>query len=363
MVTNYVSLTINETYDINTLKDKMAVIGIRTPSPGLVNKYIDTRQFKKVKFNSCSIRLASASQLPVDPLGVGFEAGQIAPQDIMNPLLFKAVSGESFSAVLDCIYNGRDVAANPDFYYEGSLDINHVSESTDVDPGSGDPTASDFTASAYDIYYTLLHDGTFRPAHPQQGLVVNNLVPLVRDIHSSMPMASYLGSTQSKWLPAAYSFGNDNIRSANPNPLSETDGVGYVWTDIDTRNAAYNSFNFIMSGKTRPMPAFNTQVALGMDNPCAWPYTYVGCLVVPPYKMASLYMRMVVSWHVTLSEFIPIFKRGSRGDTDPNWLYCDMIQIPVSPEAAAVSEGLEVKTDLLEGTEVDGINYIGSSMT
>lgn len=359
MVTNYVSLTINETYDINTLKDKMAVIGIRTPSPGLVSKYIDPKQFKKIKFHSCSIRLASASQLPVDPLGVGFEAGQIAPQDVMNPLLFKAVSGESFSAVLDCIYNGKTISQNSDFYYEGTLDVNHVDASTDVAIGMT-PEGSDFTASAYDIYYTLLHDGTFRPAHPQQGLVVNDLKPLVRDIHSTMPMATHLNS--SKWLTSGFSS-SGTINSRNPAPLAESDGIGYVWTDLDGSNSGYNSYNFFMSGGTRPMPAFNTQVALGMDNQCAWPFTYVGCLVVPPYKMASLYMRMVVSWHITLSEFIPIFKRGVRGDTDPNWLYADMIQVPVTPATATVSDGLEVKNELLEGSNLDGISYVGSSLT
>lgn len=361
MVTNYVSLTINETYDINTLKDKMAVIGIRTPSPGLVNKYIDPKQFKKIKFHSCSIRLASASQLPVDPLGVGFEAGQIAPQDVMNPLLFKAVSGESFSAVLDCIYNGRQYMTNPDFYYQGSLDVQHVDEVTDVPAGSL-PSDSEFSASAYDVYYTLLHDGTFRPAHPQQGLVVNDLKPLVRDIHSTMPMASRFNAPHNKWLSAGHSVHN-TLQSRNPEPLPQAGDIGYVWTDLDGANEGYNSYNFFMSGGTRPMPAFNTQVALGMNDPCAWPFTYVGCLVVPPYKMASLYMRMVVSWHITLSEFIPIFKRGSRGDTDPNWLYADMIQVPVTPATASVSDGLEVKNELLEGSNLDGISYVGSSLT
>ncbi|ADB24814.1 ORF9 [Chimpanzee stool associated circular ssDNA virus] len=85
---------VSETYDLSTQTDKMGFVGIHTPEGKLVyNMWSGLfKNFRKFRYASCDVTMACASMLPADPLQIGVEAGDIAPQDMFNPILYKAVS-------------------------------------------------------------------------------------------------------------------------------------------------------------------------------------------------------------------------------------------------------------------------------
>ena len=100
---------VSETYDLSTQTDKMGFVGIHTPEGKLVyNMWSGLfKNFRKFRYASCDVTMACASMLPADPLQIGVEAGDIAPQDMFNPILYKAVSNDSMSTLLNRLYVGK----------------------------------------------------------------------------------------------------------------------------------------------------------------------------------------------------------------------------------------------------------------
>lgn len=135
-----VTVRITETYDMKTSVGKLGVVGIHTPKwnqmlnlyPGLV------MQYKFAKFKKCDVVGACASVLPADPLQVGVSAGMVAPEDLFNPILMKAVTNEGFDTIVNMIYSASGVS-----------NIGSVNE---VETDGTDITADD----AMNIYYALL---------------------------------------------------------------------------------------------------------------------------------------------------------------------------------------------------------------
>lgn len=291
-----VTITVSETYDLSTKPNKMSLIGIHTPPLAFVRKLWPGLflNFKQVKFESCDISLACASVLPADPSQIGVEAGSIAPVDMLNPILYKAVSNEAMST-LETRLAGM---------YSNSTDATVKGQSLVVTKENA--TALD---DEFPVYYGLLsnRDG-WRVAMPQQGLSMTNLRPLVFE----------------------KLYQNASMTGLNP----ATDGDNYPGLRKDGTSFAMTSY--AIRGNARPMPAVNTTtiptgalptgvVAPGFDaaniptsenvGPIAWvaqtatpsvPPIYVGCIVMPPSKLQTLYYRMVVRWHVSFSGLRPI---------------------------------------------------------
>ena len=64
-----VQVRISETYDLSTKVGKMGIVGIHTPTGGLIDKMwsglvLQTDRFRFVK---CDVAMACASMLPADP--------------------------------------------------------------------------------------------------------------------------------------------------------------------------------------------------------------------------------------------------------------------------------------------------------
>lgn len=135
-----VTVRITETYDMKTTVGKLGVVGIHTPKWGQMLRLYPglMMQHKFARFKKCDIVGACASVLPADPLQVGVEAGMVAPEDMFNPILMKAVTNESFDTIVNMIYNAPNVQAL------GS--VNEVkTDGTNISP-----------EDAMDIYYGLL---------------------------------------------------------------------------------------------------------------------------------------------------------------------------------------------------------------
>ena len=167
---------VSETYDLSTKTNKMGLLGIHTPDGKLV--YSMWRgfyeNFRKMRFVSCDVAMACASMLPADPLQIGVEAGDIAPQDMFNPILYKACSNDSMSTLLNKIYAGGDIYGDGTWLNKNSVSSENTPEFTYDDTRDIDQFA---------MYYGLLADTDgWKKAMPQAGLEMRNLVPLTFSI-------------------------------------------------------------------------------------------------------------------------------------------------------------------------------------
>lgn len=280
-----VTVTVRETYDLSTSTNKMGLLAVHTPSVTLLKKLYPglLLSYKYMKADSCNIALAAASLLPADPLQVGTEAGDIAPQDLFNPILYRAVSTDSFNTIINRTY--------------GFSRLGGIGSLCDPSTEGSDPWSSTYSNST-DIYYSLLSESGWKKAMPQTGLVMRNVVPLVYEVLNS--------------------FGNTNY-TANPSNLNVINRVDSAGT-VQTATLA-STFR----GRARPLPrvptlnamttgtltsdTVNWEVPAGDANdlpkvPCV-------VIVMPPAKLHKLFFRMTVSWSITFSEVCSTIERAT----------------------------------------------------
>lgn len=286
-----VVVSVSETYDLSTKVNKMSLLAIKTPSRNLIAKSypglaVNHRFFKLLK---CDVKLACASVLPADPLQVGTTAGQIAPQDMFNPILYKAITTEGLSTLEYRLLGlGQGTYGNNDHNIEGE---SVISNDSNVTGGQNE----------FNAYYGLLsnHDG-FRIAHPQSGLEMKGLIPLVHE--------------------KLYQYGSTELnRSTGTDPDTQPAICG---SESGTSLRVDDLINWSMKGRSFPMPRINctrlaveSQTDFGIKNNdiVNWQYAmpdipscYVGCIVMPPSKLNILYFRLVVRWYIEFSDPRPI---------------------------------------------------------
>lgn len=250
-------------YDLQT-NTKFGIIGVHTPSAGqLATKYDGLlKNYKYFKIKKCSVKIACASVLPADPLQVGVEAGKISPADMMNPILYRAVSNDSWNAVLNKIYasvwNG-DAASGQDDAFTGISQANSES-----------------------VYYSLLSSPGWRKVMPQQGLSVKGLKPLVHEVVSVFGQQTLISSVY------ADSYSNDIVAS------SRQDGQPRLVADQNT----------VFRGRTLPMPAIPTTQITGTTSSASVagspgiPKTMVLAIIMPFSQLQVMYYRMIVTWDI-----------------------------------------------------------------
>lgn len=279
-----VTVRMYETYDLATTQGKMGLIAIRTPSMPYIEKRYPglVRQFKFVSLNSCNVNLSCASSLPVDPLGIGTTAGKIAPQDMFNPLLYTAVSNDSWNGIIDRIYSGSNYMAS----MSGSVkQLEHPF-----------PSATDNAASNRDPYYALLAENKFKKAFVQAGLSMSGLVPIV------YPVLTPNGQNASL-------TGTDIPNLSNFNDQYGLDGSGLP-VKVGMNAQAGNA---LIKGHPQKLPRLQTKVyaynqgdeTVVSTTPSIMiggiPSCYVACIITPPAVLQRTYFRMTVCWTATFS--------------------------------------------------------------
>lgn len=250
-------------YDLQT-NTKFGIIGVHTPTAGqLVTKYDGLlRNYKYFKLKRCNVKIACASVLPADPLQVGVTAGKISPADMMNPILYRAVSNDSWNVFLSRIYTST---------WNG-----------DAADGFDDAFTGISASDSEKVYYSLLSSPGWRKVMPQQGLSVKNLKPLVHEVVSV--------------------FGQQNkITSAVSEVIGEQTVEGV--TSSGNPNLLFNQ-NTIFRGRTLPMPAIPTTQVDGAAQTTALagspgiPKTMVLAIVMPFSQLQVMYYRMIVTWDI-----------------------------------------------------------------
>lgn len=298
-----VTVTVSETYDLSTKVGKMGLVGIHTPTGSLIDKMWPglVLQYKKFRFVKCDVAMACASMLPADPLQIGVEAGAIAPQDMFNPILYKAVSNESMNNFLAFLQGQATAVAGG----ETVLDKGSVVDINNTDFKSGDASLDQFK-----MYYGLLADPQgWRKAMPQSGLEMRGLYPLVYSVVS--PYGQQTG--RPSW----------NLTSDNPGGI---DNSTAPWIDVSGDNGGVSaprpsvgdvtnivSAQVTYRGPSMRMPALDTTVFTRGQTPNIVPSgngapvqsivghispAYVGLIVLPPAKLNQLYYRLKVQWTI-----------------------------------------------------------------
>lgn len=270
-----VQVRVSETYDLSTEVDKMGIIGIHTPGAQEIARLWSGlfTNYRYMRLVGCDVTLACASMLPADPLQIGTEAGEIAPQDMFNPILYRAVSNESFNTLQSRIYGAQPVGTSIQSIVKTEI---------------GDEDLDDFN-----VYYGLLADPDgWKKALPQSGLEMRGLYPIVHTVLNT--------------------YG----QMINPGDIGSVDVV-----PIDSSPTSQSRWNIVagdahtIKGHPVRMPRMPTKVVdrskIGQEDATSavvngsFPTTYVAMIVTPPAKLHKLYYRMKVTWTIEFEEVRP----------------------------------------------------------
>lgn len=272
-----VVVRVRETYDLSTVTNKMTLIGIHTPSPNLIKANFPglLMNCKYYRPLSADVAIACASMLPADPLQVGTTDGDIAPEDMFNPILYKACTNESYS-LLESRILGMVVNNNGDV----------AGASADIETSSAAPSGTDEFA----CYYGLLSDAHgWRHANPQAGLQMTGLKPLVHEVLSNF--VAFPGTDSNIRVPSDATNGVTispvNMRG-NAKPLPRMPCTGFT------------SAGLASSATT----GFGTQTGIpGNSQPSVAEFkTMVGCIIIPPSRLHELYYRMTIVWNIEFTD-------------------------------------------------------------
>lgn len=295
-----VTVSVSETYDLSTKVNKMTVIGIHTPTKELIQKTypglaMNCRYFR---VKSVDVTLATAQQLPLGVDQIGLDTDKIRPQDMMNPILYKATSNDSFSTLEARLH--------------GLLHQTHPTSGTyPVAPLSGsmafaeDDKVTD-VADEHNVYYSLLsnRDG-WKMSPVQNGVRMKGLVPLVFEQYFTHgENQTSLGATANDIIEnndgnLQIGFNNPRSMRGRPHPMPKINTT-YV-TSIGSAGAG-------ASGEKLPN---------GMDNGYPMncqaempdiPPVMLGCIILPPATATSgiIYYRMVTRAYIEFTDIRPI---------------------------------------------------------
>ncbi|QIR82262.1 capsid protein [Chicken smacovirus mg4_881] len=290
-----VMVRISETYDLSTKVDKLGVVGIHTPTGDLIDRMYPglVLQCRKFRFVKCDVAMACASMLPADPLQVGVEAGTIAPQDMFNPILYKAVSNDSMNNFLRFIQAVDDEAGVTASFRQGSI----------ISVNNGTFDNIDGTAQdQFKMYYALLADSDgWRKAMPQSGLSMGGLYPLVYQVVAQFGNDTRNGSLASGGVNAP------GLKNASGTPPVSGEGVAFI-PDHHLRGPSMRMpsidtmyYNDPDSSTSLVVP---NQTALVKSNTRNVPPAYVGLIVLPPAKLNQLYYRLKVTWTIEFTDMV-----------------------------------------------------------
>nr|DAL02128.1 MAG TPA: Putative capsid protein [Smacoviridae sp.] len=338
-----VQVKISETYDLSTKVGKMGFVGIHTPKGGLIDKLWSglVLQYKKFRFVKCDVAMACASMLPADPLQIGVEAGAIAPQDMFNPILYRAVSNDTMNTFLSFLQNCATTSGVIPTVNQGSvIDINNADFKL----------ANDNPADQFQMYYGLLASEGWRKAMPQSGLSMNGLYPLVYQVVNQYGLNGPINN-QVTQIPAV--------------PVNATSGVPTSEDGATIQNISTANFR----GPSMRMPSIETMYfdeALDADvvpNKMAYvrsntgrvPPAYVGLIVLPPAKLNQLYYRLKVTWTIEFTGLRPFTEIGS-------WTSTSLIGVDAyGTDYDAQSQAMATKTSMVDTTGSDIVKIMESA--
>lgn len=314
-----------ETYDLSTAQEKMGLIAIRTPSLSAINQKWPgfVQNFKYVRPVGVNVSLSCASMMPVDPLQVGQTAGAVAPSDMFNPLLYKVLTNDSWNGLVNRIYASSGATTS-------LSDVVKMSAGADAFP-----TAS--TTNSTDAYYGLLADKSFKKVHPQAGMNVRGVRPLV-------------------WT-LLHTFGMPLNGTAQLSPPGSDAPAVTPGGDGTATASAQGSY---LRGHPQAYPRLPCMLIGGGTPTLGYlPTVYCLVLVTPPSKLHLLYYRLVVTWDIEFSYPMSVAEYGllSQVATSGRYSHLENYATEIG-SAKALAEVSETAQEVDEGrtVESDGVS-------
>lgn len=292
MATNYARASFSEVYDMHTEAGHPTVIGVHTPTSNIPQKMLMGffSQFRKYRYAGASITFVPVSTLPADPLQISYEAGEptIDPRDMVNPILFKGVHGESLGAVLDALVPNNSGGIG------SALDVGEIGAEITIGPTDDDLITS---------YYQALSDPSWSKAGVQSGFRRKNLYPLVHSLALNQPI---LGNAD-----AFTSYGNDVENVSN----NYTDGFPAYGANVrDTDNTWEHIRPQIFTSGFKKLgwiPTFTTHTS--QENAYSTSSTFVPLpkcmmllIMLPPSYKTEFYFRVVLTHHFEFRDFTAV---------------------------------------------------------
>lgn len=278
-----VTVRITETYDMKTTVGKLGIIGIHTPNGTQIQRLYPglAKNHKYIRFRKCDVVGACASVLPADPLQVGVSAGAVAPEDMFNPILYKAVTNDSFDTLVSRIYD--------------SVNSTQVNQHGSVNEQELDVSDAD----AFRVYYGLLaENGKFRKSLPQSGFRIKNLIPICHTL------ISQYGNLKKPGVAMADSTTVPSYPVGVPDNLGQVPFSNPQGSAMDTAQVITGQVFRGRSVKMPRMPLHTEQEALTATTSVSLPKTFVACMILPPARLHEFYYRMRVTWTISFEKIV-----------------------------------------------------------
>lgn len=346
-----VTVSISEVYDLSTVKDKMTLIGVHTPTKELIQKTypglcMNSKYCRIVKTDVVLSAVSGTVAITPDMVGDNSVNG-IAPEDVLNPILYKAVSNDSWSTLearlMGLYAQAHNYTAFPQPVVKGSQAFAENDEVTGM-------------TNEFGVYYSLLsHRDGFKIAPIQAGLEMRGLVPMVFE----------------KYYTHGENLGSNANQDAGAPGIVEGDSSTLRKESIQPR---------AMRGRSHPMPRFNTTYLTGVNpgqNSVQTPdpvrgtnFQYNGmgdgtspnfqiempdiapvmlaCILMPPCKKTKLFFRMRVRTWLEFSEVRPIQEISSFANLTDN--YAPLVY---HSDYVEQSSKMDIKTDLVDTKNAD----------
>lgn len=343
MTTQFANAQYQEVIDLHTESDKVSVVGLHTPNSDTPYHMLRGfwTQFKKFKYNGCSISLVPAAQLPADPLQVSYEAGEptIDPRDMLNPILFHGCHGDDMGAILNSLYTADNASSFIDEIQADSADLNVFPQSV----LSGDGGVEVYEA----LYYKAMTDRTWLKAHPQRGFRKSGLHPMIYSLASTVQYGlvdkvtgGVPDATTNNLVDGSKTIANHGTMgswAASPNTVQNLGEYGRPTVDVTNNKfvlAPSHTANSFLTPRLQRLGWMDTRQITGVNpydpddtleasaeagagfalgtlyqqanravNPVLVPKIYMGMIMLPPAYKTEQYFRLIINHSFSFAKF------------------------------------------------------------
>lgn len=284
--TNFAKASYQEIYDVNTVSNKVSIIGIHTPvgpkPRAMLNGFF--LQYRKYKYLGCSVVGTPAQRLGLNLAQLSTEAGASAvnPKDVFNPALVRGCHGDNLNDALNSIYKAS-------FQHEGS--------SMQEDQFDGNVVPAD-GVDWETMYYRMLQDPSFKKFSLSNGIKLAGLHPMVYNVVSNHQIAP---NETSGAVGRLVSDPDGNISYDITTGGRISDGAG----GITTPRIQFMSNRLTALGWLDTKGVINSSGSSPKSAFTMLPRIYMACIVLPMAKSDSVVtsMRFVITHHFAFKEF------------------------------------------------------------
>ncbi|UUZ33009.1 cap protein [Porprismacovirus SmaCV3BR291] len=326
MATNRAYASFQEIYDFHTEVGNTTLIEVHTPISDLPQRMLNGFfiQFRKFRYAGADVTLVPVSTLPADPLQISYEAGEptIDPRDMVNPILWKGMSGASMGRFLDAIFGAHRSMAGQAL---GDVMDNSPSDETDFYQLFGDSlsisestvfkalTNPDAVSALESMYYQGLADNSWNKAGVQTGFKKRGLFPLVWKSATNMFRPATQNSppnptgTGTPWVPQSnvddYKNYGYNVIHETGSPLTPSVGMqiapGHFSNGATRLGWMPTQTSYDMVGE---QPSIANAVN-GAQDMTILPLIPMMMIILPPAYKTEMYFRMVIKHKFEFAEF------------------------------------------------------------